>query len=421
MASHSVGIVSRIVSWGLLACIASCADASDERVAQALASDGTGISATTTATGFYERRITYDWTLVKSATPTRATLGEGDHVDVQYTLAATRAVASDEYVYGTRGEVCVTNEGSIATEGLAIVDQVQIHGGPGGYVDLAGAYENVPVDAQLAAGETHCYPYEVAFTPVAAARYRNTARVTITNHSGHLGVAFGPGGASGVTASFTLPTTYTTVYRDAESDIADVPDCATGLSCSPSSHGPWHLTDSDSIVYTTTVTRMTGVACGIELTVSNEATLTESTSNETRTSSADVVISTGVCPLTLAPGQGCTPGYWKNHPVSWSTFWPSSPVSSVFPASAAYDLGSFVLIDGLAYRGGSDDRGAAEILLRAAIAALLNAAHPDVDYPRSTAQVLADVNAALTSDDRATMITLASALDRDNNLGCPLH
>jgi hypothetical protein len=31
------------------------------------------------------------------------------------------------------------------------------------------------------------------------------------------------------------------------------------------------------------------------------------------------------------------------------------------------------------------------------------------------------VNAALASGDRATMLSLGSALDDDNNLGCPLN
>ncbi len=60
-------------------------------------------------------------------------------------------------------------------------------------------------------------------------------------------------------------------------------------------------------------------------------------------------------------------------------------------------------------------------MLRAAVAALLNSAHPDVDYPRSTSDVIAAVNAALASNNRATMLNLASDLDRDNSLGCPLN
>jgi hypothetical protein len=55
------------------------------------------------------------------------------------------------------------------------------------------------------------------------------------------------------------------------------------------------------------------------------------------------------------------------------------------------------------------------------VAALLNAAHPDIDYPLTTAQVIADVNAALASGNRKTMLTLAKSLDALNNEFCVLN
>jgi selenocysteine lyase/cysteine desulfurase len=60
------------------------------------------------------------------------------------------------------------------------------------------------------------------------------------------------------------------------------------------------------------------------------------------------------------------------------------------------------------------------ILLRAAVASLLNASHPDVSFGASAATVIGAVNAALASGDRATMLSLASDLDARNNAGCPL-
>ena len=71
--------------------------------------------------------------------------------------------------------------------------------------------------------------------------------------------------------------------------------------------------------------------------------------------------------------------------------------------------------------------GSAEILLRAATAALLNAAHPNVAYPMATSAVITDVNEALQKKSgetdkqwRSRMLKLASQLDDQNNLGCPL-
>jgi hypothetical protein len=51
---------------------------------------------------------------------------------------------------------------------------------------------------------------------------------------------------------------------------------------------------------------------------------------------------------------------------------------------------------------------------------LLNSAS-GIGYPLSTAQVIAEVNAALASCDRNTILDEATRLDRFNNLGCPLN
>jgi hypothetical protein len=93
----------------------------------------------------------------------------------------------------------------------------------------------------------------------------------------------------------------------------------------------------------------------------------------------------------------------------------------VFDVPDAFNLDNRTLVQALNFKGGSGAQGAAQILLRAAVAALLNSAHPDVDYPRTTAEVIADVNAALASGNRSTMLALATELDDDNNLGCPLN
>jgi hypothetical protein len=54
-------------------------------------------------------------------------------------------------------------------------------------------------------------------------------------------------------------------------------------------------------------------------------------------------------------------------------------------------------------------------LLRAGVAAYLNAVS-GIGYPLSAAQVVSMVNAALDSNDRATMLALAAQLDAYNNL-----
>ena len=124
--------------------------------------------------------------------------------------------------------------------------------------------------------------------------------------------------------------------------------------------------------------------------------------------------------------EGCTPGFWKNSPGSWAPtgYSPNQLLTSagfVLPNGQINNqLGDDTLMEALNYGGGDNLVGAAQILLRAAVASLLNAAHPDVDFPRTEAEIIADVNAALATKDRATILALASALDADNNLGCDL-
>lgn len=117
--------------------------------------------------------------------------------------------------------------------------------------------------------------------------------------------------------------------------------------------------------------------------------------------------------------EGCTPGYWKNHTGAWDGYSPNQTVSSVF-SGVESQLANYTLLQALSFQGGSGLLGAERILLRAAVAALLNSTDDVVDYPLYTNEVRNRVSAALTSNDRQRMLNLANNLDRKNNLGCPL-
>jgi hypothetical protein len=135
----------------------------------------------------------------------------------------------------------------------------------------------------------------------------------------------------------------------------------------------------------------------------------------------------GPVQATNTGNEGCTPGYWKNHMSNWEEYSPSTVVGGVFDFSAsssavaAYADTTFA--EALRLKGGSGLDGATQILLRAAVAATLNAAHEGLGYPlrREGADgIFAMVDEALASGDRQTMLELASYLDSLNNLGCPL-
>ena len=122
-------------------------------------------------------------------------------------------------------------------------------------------------------------------------------------------------------------------------------------------------------------------------------------------------------------GEGCTPGYWKNHEAAWppTGYSRSQTLQSVFDVPDALGYDSTTLLQALEFGGGKGVSGGARILLRAAVASLLNAAHGGVSFGLSTADVISQVNAALATGDRDTMISLGGTLDNLNNGGCPLN
>ncbi|HWN20526.1 MAG TPA: hypothetical protein VNP93_01025, partial [Gaiellaceae bacterium] len=94
-------------------------------------------------------------------------------------------------------------------------------------------------------------------------------------------------------------------------------------------------------------------------------------------------------------------------------------LSTVFAPTGT--LGSSTLLQALKFGGGSSITAKKQILLRAAVASLLNASHPGVEFDQSAAAVIASVNAALASNNAGTILGLATTLDDSNNAGCPLN
>jgi hypothetical protein len=155
---------------------------------------------------------------------------------------------------------------------------------------------------------------------------------------------------------------------------------------------------------------------------------------------AAVVIATPAAATEAGNSQGCTPGFWKNH-TDWASYSveystgdtvahmlkdPAAVGDYQFPAALAQFQG-ITMLEALQGGGGPGVTGAATILLRAGTAAYLNA---DVEilypYRRHTTgfggvqSLQSLITSALDSQDRATMLALASVLDKANNLGCPL-
>ncbi|MGH2457658.1 MAG: hypothetical protein ACRDIY_02190, partial [Chloroflexota bacterium] len=121
--------------------------------------------------------------------------------------------------------------------------------------------------------------------------------------------------------------------------------------------------------------------------------------------------------------QGCSPGYWKNHPQNWVGYSPSQTLGSVFTIPSSLNTMSSLtldtLLDALSSGGGSTLSDKALLLLHQAVAALLNIT-AGLNYPTytSTAALIGAVNSALASLDATTIDNLQGTLDTDNNLAC---
>jgi hypothetical protein len=110
----------------------------------------------------------------------------------------------------------------------------------------------------------------------------------------------------------------------------------------------------------------------------------------------------GVCERK-GDGEGCTPGFWRNHLSHWGPtgYTPDMLVNDVFGCA---------LVNGNVTLGQAIDAPQTYgTLVFHAIAALLNASHPDVDYEFTVGEVIAK---ACAGDKGA----LADA----NEAGCPL-
>lgn len=125
-------------------------------------------------------------------------------------------------------------------------------------------------------------------------------------------------------------------------------------------------------------------------------------------------------------GGGLTPGFWKNNAINWDHckwvgYTPSETLQTAgFTGATKVNLATTNLLTALQFKGGKNLAGAEQILLRAAVAALLNAGNSQIGYPLTTPEILSQVNTALTSGNRDTMLGLASTIDSYNNLGFSL-
>lgn len=110
--------------------------------------------------------------------------------------------------------------------------------------------------------------------------------------------------------------------------------------------------------------------------------------------------------------EGCTPGFWMNNTAAWAPtgYSPDTPFSAVFA-----DAFPGMTLHQVISQGGGDWNA----LGRQTVAALLNAAHPDVAYPLTAQQVIDEFNHTwnVTRDWEGQK----DRFEQFNEQGCPLQ
>jgi hypothetical protein len=111
--------------------------------------------------------------------------------------------------------------------------------------------------------------------------------------------------------------------------------------------------------------------------------------------------------------DGCTPGFWKNDTPANAPAW-------ALLAELGITRDTLMPVSGLTYQQALDSPGGSLNQLNFhTAAALLNAAHPDVNYTYTTQQIIDMYNEAISPEGR-TIEEIKDLLDAANNEGCPL-
>jgi hypothetical protein len=372
-----------------------------------------GLTVEKTANTSYTR--TFDWTVKKyvasgtCASPgtfedgtLNITLNVGQSATVCWKIVSTRGAAQDSE-FAVNGTITLTNNAPIEATGVSVSDAVSaLPSDIAATVDcdgFAGApfttTVNVPAKAGATPGTASCT--YTANLPNAETR-TNTATASLAgnNYTGTAQVVFGD------------PTT--------------VIDESANLDDSRNLPGaPLALTGDDTQTYGESL------PCGSSRTESNLATLTEDDSGQIRTDPAAVNLT------CVQPGQGCTPGFWKNHTSVWDNIGDPVAAAAGFTTTTAFNTyfsltavqsgfsDTFTMLDAAGANGGG-----ARKLARHGVSALLNEVSvnypipPSIDTPADDFTDLYNAirNAYLTS----TFEPLASQLAANNELehsACP--
>jgi hypothetical protein len=216
-----------------------------------------------------------------------------------------------------------------------------------------------------------------------------------------------------------IPAGYAITDASLTSGGADVPFTATAM-------GDLYTIVTDGVAgagtyqLTKTLTRDAGVDCEPDLAVLNTAFMSTDGTAEGMVGDAATASIALVC-TPPGGGEGCTPGFWQNwtgappglQPNAWLAtgyHWADPFTSAGFVN--AYNGRTFLQVLQL---GG----GGKNALGRHTVAALLNAAHPNVAYDLTVAEVIAKFNHVINTNGNVN--ALKNEFEALNEQGCPLN
>ncbi len=328
---------------------------------------------------------TWTWDITKDVDASSATIDQGGTATFNYTVSVSHDAGTDSN-WKVEGTIHVSNPNDFQAITLTSLTDAIDNGGvctiteAGPYVVPASGSIHVDYECTYASAPSSLSGTNTATATWDAATYKTPS-----------------GTASGTaTADFDTPTSKV----DECVEVTDTLAGTLGTVCVGDPAGDFTFTYSKSF---------SPIDCGT-FDYDNTAAFTTNNTGATGSDTETVTI-------IVNCAEGCTPGYWKTHPESWVGYTTDQTLESVFDVPDAFGYDNVTLMDALGFQGGSDDAGAAEILLRAGVAALLNAANSEITYPLSEAQVISQVNTALAGT-RGDMLALARMLDDYNNLGC---
>jgi len=102
------------------------------------------------------------------------------------------------------------------------------------------------------------------------------------------------------------------------------------------------------------------------------------------------------------------------------TYAPTDTIGTTFHLTTAETpYASNTLLEGLSFQGGAGVLGGERILLKQAIAGLLNSS-AGLNYGAGTPEIIGITHNAIVSGDRDLMIMRAGQFNTRNSVGCPL-